>query len=450
MARKIIVWALILAAAPARASTFNDFLPGAKAMGMGNAFSAIADDPYAMFFNPAGTANTPYVQAGSTLGRAVSPVGMMSYGALTYLRPYEPINTATVGAAYYAERQVNSGDKDEFLFHYSQEIKVPQLFLTKPLKVGGNFKLLNVEGGGGAGFGFGFDVGALARTNYGQSFSFAMRDLNSNVGMPRPQITLGTAYLWQKWLTASADLRVRNNSTQFYAGLEASTLQGLLKLRAGRGFPLDGMETIAFGVGLNLSPVILDLGMSVPTGGVNRAAGMYQASFNWRFGAPSFTGNFVGQAASRAEELRSQIEDLEKRKKDLDAQYQTSSTHVEISEGEEKVLEQRVGELQEQYRGLQKRTDEAEYGLRKADLDAQGAGRPEKPVPVVRAPAPKPRPTWPRQHVVRPGDTLRTLAREYYGDPNLWERIYDANKDKIERGLPQEGATLTIPAPFER
>jgi hypothetical protein len=437
-----------LLAQNAGASNFNDFIPGPKAMGMGNAFGAIADDPYAMFFNPAGTANTPYLQFGGSAGRALSPVGTMSWATLTYLRPFDPINTATVGTAYYAERQVNSGDKDEFLFHFSREVKVPQFFLSKPLKVGGNFKILNVEDGGGAGIGFGFDVGALARTNYGQSFSFAMKDLNSNVGMPRPVISLGTAYTMQRWLTFAADLRVRNNSTQFYPGIEASTLHGLLKIRAGRGFALDGVETVSFGLGLNFSPAIIDIGMSVPPGGINRTGGMYQAGLSWRFGAPSFTGAFVGQAAGQADQLRTQIQELSTRKKDLDAQTQTSNTHLEISEGEVKVLEQRVKELQEQYREMQKRRDEIEYDLRKTELERSGA--PQAPRPVVRAPEPKPRVVWPRKHEVKAGETLRSLARQYYGDPNLWERIYDANKDKVNRGLPQEGATLVIPAPFER
>ena len=45
---------------------------------------------------------------------------------------------------------------------------------------------------------------------------------------------------------------------------------------------------------------------------------------------------------------------------------------------------------------------------------------------------------------------LRKLAEKYYGDPSMWERIYEANPDKIERGLPIEGTTLTIPKPATR
>jgi nucleoid-associated protein YgaU len=50
-----------------------------------------------------------------------------------------------------------------------------------------------------------------------------------------------------------------------------------------------------------------------------------------------------------------------------------------------------------------------------------------------------------RTYVVKSGDTLQNIAREFYGDPNQWKKIYTANPDKIDRGLPKPGATLVIP-----
>src|SRR5689334_3722374 len=97
----------------AHAANYTDFIPGAKPMGMGMAYVSIADDPYAMFFNPSGTANTPYSQLGTSMGRLFSPIGTLTYASFTYLRPYEPIPTATIGAAYSLQRQKNSGDKDQ-------------------------------------------------------------------------------------------------------------------------------------------------------------------------------------------------------------------------------------------------------------------------------------------------------------------------------------------------
>ncbi len=447
------LWAALLlavVATSARASNFNDFAPGARAMGMGMAFSAVADDPSAMFFNPAGLANTPYTQTGMDVGRLDSPNGPMTFGDLTYVRPYDPVNTATIGAAYYGERQTFGGSRDEMLFNYAQQLKVPQLDLSQPLSVGGNFKFNNVSqyrAPGNGTLGIGFDGGVLARSNFGLNTALTVQDLTTNVGEPRPVITLGNAYTWHHWLTLAGDLRVRNNLTEFYPGVEGSFYQGLLKVRMGKGFQLDGVHTIALGFGVDFSPVQIDVAGELPTAGINRPGGGFQASFNYKFGAPSFTGRFIGNAAAQAEELKAEIARLDQQRKDLAAQAQTARVQNDIAGGQLKVLEARVKQLQDDYRGLAKQKDEVEYRIQQDAVEQRRLDRPQpQPMPLLHKRR-KPRPRWPRIHVVRPGDTLRALAQAYYGDPNLWEQIYDANADKIDRGLPQEGATLTIPAP---
>ncbi len=445
---RLAAGALLFCSSPVLGSNFNDFLPGAKAMGMGMAFSAVADDPSAMFFNPAGTANTPYAQAGSSLGRMDSPVGAMSFMSLNYVRPFEPINTATVGAAYYAGRQTNGGDRDAFLFHYAQEVKLPQLYLSKPLKVGGNFKFINIDRKGPGTFGAGFDGGVLARSNFGLSGSFAVLDFTTNAGVPHPIWVFGTAYTWRKWLTLAGDFRAHRGLSEFYPGLEAAFHQGLLKARVGRGFQLDGITQVAFGLGVNFSPVILDVAMTVPAGGIHKKGGSYQATFNYRFGAPSFAGNYVGQAAGQAESLRSDINLLEDRKKTLETETDTASTNRAVAEGELRVLEKRVTQLQETYRQIQKKRDEVDYELNGLQIEKKNLtpAPPPPPKPKPRAPS-KPLVLWPRRHAVQAGDTLRSISQQYYADPALWEQIYDANRDKVERGLPKESAVLTIPEP---
>jgi len=51
-------------------------------------------------------------------------------------------------------------------------------------------------------------------------------------------------------------------------------------------------------------------------------------------------------------------------------------------------------------------------------------------------------------HVVRPGESLSTIARDELGDVAHWELIYRANRDRIKdpaRIYP--GQTLSIPEP---
>jgi LysM repeat protein len=442
----LLVSAALLAAGPAGAVDFNDVRPGARAMGMGTAFGAVADDAFGMYYNPAGTANTPYVQAAGSLGRLDSPVGTLTEFSGSYLRPYEPINTATIGASYSLERQVNSGDTDHVVFNYAQEMKLADVPLSKPLKVGANFKFVNVDLGRGKGGGFaaGFDVGALARTEMGLSAGAALTDLTNNAGVPRGGLMLATAYTWQRRVTVDGDFRVKGGLAEYYPGIEASFLQGLLKVRAGRGLSLDGVNTFAFGMGVNFSPVVLDVAMSLPTAGINRHGGGYQASFHYRFGAPSFSGQFVGSAAAEAERLRQEIAELEDRRKTLEAETRTGETTKTATLSELRVLEQRVKEAQDEYRAQKKKNEELEY--RGADQQA-AQEPPAKPV-VLPKPLPQPPPpAWPKRHKVQAGDTLRSLAAKYYGDPNLWEKIYDANPDSVDRGLPTEGTVLIIPSP---
>jgi nucleoid-associated protein YgaU len=48
---------------------------------------------------------------------------------------------------------------------------------------------------------------------------------------------------------------------------------------------------------------------------------------------------------------------------------------------------------------------------------------------------------------VQSGDTLATIAQQFYGDPTQWRRIYDANKDAIgaDPDKLKLGMKLTIP-----
>jgi nucleoid-associated protein YgaU len=52
-------------------------------------------------------------------------------------------------------------------------------------------------------------------------------------------------------------------------------------------------------------------------------------------------------------------------------------------------------------------------------------------------------------YTVKPGDTLRSIAEEEYGDAGLWPKIYQANRDTIGPDPDNlvAGTTLTLPPP---
>ncbi len=64
--------------------------------------------------------------------------------------------------------------------------------------------------------------------------------------------------------------------------------------------------------------------------------------------------------------------------------------------------------------------------------------------------SPRARPLLPdespgRTYEVKVGDSLSRIAEKVYGDPTLWPRIRDANRDKIRDERVQVGQVLTIP-----
>src|SRR5262245_25028470 len=52
-----------------------------------------------------------------------------------------------------------------------------------------------------------------------------------------------------------------------------------------------------------------------------------------------------------------------------------------------------------------------------------------------------------RTYKVKPGDTLSKISQQFFGDPNQYQRIFDANRDKLsDPNKIQVGQELRIPA----
>ena len=70
---------------------------------------------------------------------------------------------------------------------------------------------------------------------------------------------------------------------------------------------------------------------------------------------------------------------------------------------------------------------------------------------VATSGAATPTPTAPEAaaetYEVQPGDTLGSIANQFYGDQTQWRRIYDANKDAVgsDPDKLKVGTKLTIP-----
>ena len=451
--RLLLVFSIISTGGTAFGAVFNDLVPGTRAAGMGMAYTAVSDDLNALYYNPAGLAKSQFAESRAELGRQVSPIGMAGFYSFSYARPLPILPGATVGTGLFRLRQADVGEKTSFLLHFSHSLNLPQFYLRKPLQVGGNVKLVQVKPRDGRNkVSLGADAGVLLDLGWDIRTGISLTDLTPDLGVDNPSLNLGVSYRWMRRVTAAADIRVRPNLTQVFPGVEVDFFQRLLRVRVGKGLPLDGVSGIVMGVGAYFSPLVVDFAMTVPWNGINRPGGGSMLSVGYRFGAPAFYGRFVGSAAREAEDLRAEILSLEQKKRDLEAEKSTAETERTSMEGRLQAEEERLRSVQEQIRTLEDRAARKEY-------DA-GHPQPEKKPEPPPAPKPKAAPAapakresphqFPLRHAVQPGDTLRGLSQKYYGDPTLWETLYEANRDKVERGLPIEGTTLLVPEPKRR
>lgn len=79
--------------------------------------------------------------------------------------------------------------------------------------------------------------------------------------------------------------------------------------------------------------------------------------------------------------------------------------------------------------------------LRLPPLDHERPGEPEEVAELPQAPI---------VHVVKKNETLGHIAVLYYGKASKWERIFEANRDKLSSpDMVRAGMKLTIPPDFE-
>lgn len=419
---------LVSCAAGASAIDLTYLRPGARANALGTAFTSVADDPYTVFYNPAGLTNLENTENRFGLARQFSPLGPVGEASIAYIRPV-PDTGRVAGLGYHAIRR-GIGDMDSLTAGMGASFTLK--YLQRPVLYGGNLKLISLREPEKSHFGLGAEGGLIFSSNMGLNTALVLSDFTMGLGRSLTTFTIGNSYRWREILLA-LDLKIRGSYAEVFYGLERGIFNNLLQFRAGKGVALDGPAYLALGLGVNTTPWIIDFAASIPWNGFNKAAGLYEVNVGYRFGAPGFAERFVGDAGARAAALKTQVDDLRAQKANLENSVATYRANKGVLEADLNVMQSRLRDMEPRLKDLEVQIIEAEHRL-------------EEPKPVKRAPTPPPE-KWPRLHKVMPGDTLRSIASKYYGNPSLWERIYEANQKHVSRGLPVEGAILEIPYP---
>ena len=422
--------AVLLLAPSAYASDFTFMRPCARANAMGGAFSTVGEDPCAVFYNPANLTTLTNLEVRLETARRLAGDAPEGEVSAVYIRPVPDTENKVAGLGYYSVRQRGGLGMDSMAFSTGNRSVIK--YFQKPIFYGGGMKIIDLREAGKSHLGLGMDAGAQIENNMGFKTALVLSDVTLGLGRSLASITFGNSYRIKDTLLA-VDLRARGSYSEVFFGVEHDIFNGLAQIRAGKGLALEGGQYLALGLGVNTLPWTIDLAWSLPWAGYHENVGYYGFNFGYRFGSQTFSEKLVGDASKEAESLKTQIDDLRGQKASLDSAIATGKVNKGMMESDLTLAQSRMRELEANLKELQVQILEAQY-------------RKDNPKPAKKYVPPPPE-RWPKLHKAAAGETLRSIASKYYGNPALWEKIYDANESVISKGLPIEGAVLTIPAP---
>lgn len=256
MKRIIFILIIFNLAVNLHTGTFDRINIGARALGMGSAFSAVADNPSAIYYNPAGLVLIPADEV-EIMRDNLYGLDLINYTFLGYARPY--IWRGTLG---FAMLFLQLGDEillrniTEYSFLFSYGIKISEAFST-----GINLKFYAANYDGIKASGWTPEIGLIVNflKNKGRA-GLMIQDLISpaikwETGLEEriePNLNLGISYNLTKRFLVSSDIKnLLNYERTYSAGCEIEFIRNLLLIRG--GISLQKVYVITFGAGINLA-----------------------------------------------------------------------------------------------------------------------------------------------------------------------------------------------------
>ncbi|MCG3205343.1 MAG: hypothetical protein KCHDKBKB_02063 [Elusimicrobia bacterium] len=426
---------------------------GARAIALGNGYSAVSGDVYSLFYNPAGLYEINQKEIAFDYGRSFS-IGESArsdfngvYSVPTRFKDKNyPLTMGIYGevpakGAHIVDVTVGTAG-DAPLERWTRGI-------LKFSAKGGLAVTLRQQHGddlsdrvGESSLGLGLTGGLIFPVNRKLQSGLALRQLfNPDANPAGPSLITGIFYKYTPTLHMLLDLEYASGGLwRIHPGLEWLLARGVVRPRLGWGYrDTDGVDTLATGVGIYVSPIQLDIAHLIPLRNATDNTGQFRASLSYRFGRPQFSEIYYDRALEQASqldqnvlmmtskeaELKASLAELEQKKRLAKEELENAKSRIEQLKNKDL-----LGERDAVIRDLKARVREleghlsAERGTLKAIRQKQNSIR---------------------THKVSAGETLQSIAREYYGDASQWKKIYSANPDKIDRGLPKVGSTLVIP-----
>ncbi len=296
-------------------ASFEPLPKGARAAGMAEAYSAIVDDVYSLYYNPAGVLQVSRPEIGSYYSRLFMGLTDNSSINHTFLAYAQPLGkngrSGGIGASYFALDLPGLYKEEAYGITYGREFR-------HTLNVGGSLRILrkqigsdeytanaiNPVTGGATGSpdpllakgtsksGYGLDLGVQYRLSRAYALGAALRNLNApnlalSGGSDKAPAVLSMA-IARRLRTGSLNAEFTNwksakNNTRLSLGGESWFKNGF-GFRAGGGFGSNNYSTLSMGASYRMESFQLDYAFIFPLQGVQGTLGTQQVSLTVRFG----------------------------------------------------------------------------------------------------------------------------------------------------------------------
>ncbi|MBN1383324.1 MAG: LysM peptidoglycan-binding domain-containing protein [Elusimicrobia bacterium] len=483
---------------------FEDVGTGARPIGMGNAFTALADDVHAVYYNPAGLGKITRAEVTSGYGRmywGLDDGSNLGGAFLGYVQPVS--NVGTLGLGYLNFSLVGHYSENSFLLSYGKSV-------AENVSFGMNLKMLQKKvgqdvytaidpvfdyGERDSKTGYSLDFGSLFNVTQKLSFAFSMTDINQPdmIFHPTPLmeqnrvpygIKTGVAYQ-EDTLNVAVDAAFKENDVKVYTGAEKWFSNYTFALRGGLGIGTREYKNMAVGASYSVSLFNFDYAFIYPLSGIQETYGSHRFSLTLMFGATKeeikkraaveSLEKRVESAMISLEKSRQEAEDArleaEKAKQEAEKARQEAEKLREDAEKLEaakisaekvaaakKVHEDAVrrekerqynywylkGEQNIEYGYLDKALDAFNKALSYKSGDSKAINEIEYVKKQLKKQAEPEHKAIPKYYTVKEGDTLPLVADKIYGDSSRWPEIYEINKDKIREGKIKPGQVLII------
>ena len=327
--------AALLVLPPSLRAAYDDVGVGARVTGLGRAYTAVSDDVYSIYYNPAGLATLDRKEFGTTYSRlltGLSDGSNLQNSFLGYAHPLDDGRKGTLGVAWNYFTLDSLYRESSFFTSYGR--RVTREDRSDPVFVGGSFKLLNRSVGGTSAA-----TDSISNTGVATGLPDPVLQKNSKMNYDtdlgvmwrlRPRWTLGVSiqHMMEPNIAfASGDSDKLGRNMKFGGAYKTpfSTLTGDLHLISAADHSLDkvlavGIEKwlptllhgsfgvrgalslgtrdhreVAMGLSYKIHRMQVDYGFALPVGGLTSTNGSHRVGLTWRFGAPRQADVLLGE-----------------------------------------------------------------------------------------------------------------------------------------------------------